>query len=309
MEPSTAASGGTCAGEKTTPAQAQDRRRLRALPEFAVPQTGNSWPESATAMEHGAEPAGPKKHSNTEGLACDNVACVYYGITDATVHALIAYGGHGKHEWIQDLYCQACEHKFTVRRHTVLYRLKTPSARVAEALTFLAEGVDVSVLKRTWRIGEGTLRMWLTRAGLHAAKLHDHFFQRLKFQHIQLDELWANARSGQTSREVWVWTTMEVTTKVVPVIRLGPRTLAVAYAVVHELRQRMQAGHPLPVFSTDGLQLYFYALTAHFGQWVTSVGRRKRVWQIAADFIYGQVKKVQRRRRLIKVELQMLWGE
>ena len=102
---------------------------------------------------------------------------------------------------------------------------------------------------------------------------------------------------------------MEVTTKIVPVIRLGPRTLAVAQEVVHELHQRMQTGQPLPVFSTDGLRLYFYALTAHFGQWVTPPGRPKRVWQLAADFIYGQVKKVQRRRRLIKVELQMLWGE
>jgi hypothetical protein len=102
---------------------------------------------------------------------------------------------------------------------------------------------------------------------------------------------------------------MEVTTKIIPVIRLGPRTLAAAYAVTHELRQRMAPGHPLPVFTTDGLRLYFYALTAHFGHWVTPAGSRKRVWQIAADFIYGQVKKVQRRRRLIKVELQMLWGE
>ena len=91
----------------------------------------------------------------------------------------------------------------------------------------------------------------MTRAGLRAAKLHEQFFQRLKFQHLQRDELWANVR--QTSREVWVWTSVEVTTKIVPVIRLGPRTLAMAYAVVHELRQRMQAGHPLPVFSTDGL--------------------------------------------------------
>ena len=137
---------------------------------------------------------GPKKHANTEGYACDNEVCKYYGITDATIHALIAYGGHGKHEWIQDLYCEACEHKFTVRRDTMLYRLKTPSGEVAEALTYLAEGVDVSVLERTTGKGEGTLRTWLTRAGLHAAKLHEHFFQRLTFQHSQLDELWANAR-------------------------------------------------------------------------------------------------------------------
>ena len=81
-----------------------------------------------------------------------------------------------------------------VRRHTVLYRLKTHSVRVAEALTFLAEGVDVSVLERIWQISEGTLRTWLTRAGLHAEKLHEHFFRGLRFEHIQLDELWANAR-------------------------------------------------------------------------------------------------------------------
>ncbi len=42
-----------------------------------------------------------------------------------------------------------------------------------EALTFLAEGVDVSVLERVWQIGEGTLRTWLTRVGLHTEELHE----------------------------------------------------------------------------------------------------------------------------------------
>jgi hypothetical protein len=92
------------------------------------------------------------------GYSCDNRACVYYWIADETIHALVAYGGHGKYERILDLLCQACGHKFTVRRHTVLYRLKPPSARVAEALTFLAKGVDMSVLERVWVIGEGMLR-------------------------------------------------------------------------------------------------------------------------------------------------------
>ena len=105
------------------------------------------------------------------------MACVYYGTTDATIHALIAYRRHGNHEWIQGLYCDACQHTFTVRRDTVLYRLKTPSAEVAEALIYLAEGVDGSVLERTTGKGEGTLRTWLTRAGLHAVQLHEHFFQ------------------------------------------------------------------------------------------------------------------------------------
>ncbi len=77
---------------------------------------------------------------------------------------------------------------------------------------------------------------------------------------------------------------------------------------MHELRQRLQAGSALPVFSSDGLRLYFYALTAHFGQWIWPEGGRKRAWQLAADLVYGQVKKSQRRRRLVKVERVMLWG-
>ena len=49
-------------------------------------------------------------------------------------------------------------------------------------------------------------------------------------------------------------------------------------------------------------------MTAHFGQWISPDGGRKRLWQLAADFIYGQVKKLQRRRRLVKVERVMLCG-
>jgi IS1 family transposase len=249
---------------------------------------------------------GRKQGSVTAGNACDNERCEYYGITDPAIHALVADGHHGKYERIQDLKCQACGHKFTVRRHTVLYRLKTRSGRVAEALTFLAEGVDVSVLERVGQIGEGTLRTWLTRAGLQAEKVQEHFFGGLRFEHIQLDELWANVR--RESQEVWVWVAMEATTKIVPVIQLGPRTLEVAYVVVHELRARMQAGLVLPVFSSDGRRLYCYALTAHFGHWLVPDGGRKRLWQLAVDFIYGQVKKFQRRRRLVKVERVMLCG-
>ena len=291
-------------------------------PRLLKPKTGLDCPlcqaEPATDVNEGRATVSPRpwrevrslrgrqKASQTRGYACDNPTCVYFGITAPAIHALVADGHHGKHECIQDLKCQACGHKFAVRRHTVLYRLKTHSARVAEALTFLAEGVDVSVLERVWHIGEGTLRTWLTRAGLHAAKVHEHFFQRLRLDHIQLDELWAQVR--QESQEVWVWVAMEATTKIVPVIQLGPRTLERAYAVVHELRGRLQPGATLPVFSSDGLRLYFYALTAHFGHWIWPEGERQRVWQLATDFLYGQVQKFQRRRRLVKVNRVMLWG-
>jgi IS1 family transposase len=222
------------------------------------------------------------------------------------IHALVGYGSHGKQEKIQDLMCQACKKKFTVRRDTVLYRLRTHSEKVVHALALLAEGVDVSTLARVMGIGEGTLRTWLTRAGQHAEKLHSKFFQELIFRHIQLDELWVNVR--HTTEQMWLWVAMEATTKVIPVLRLGPRTLDMAMDVTHELFQRMQSGC-WPIFSSDGLNLYFYALTAHVGRWVLPEGAHKPVWEIAAGFLYAQVKKIHRRRRLVKVEHHVLWGE
>ena len=53
---------------------------------------------------------GKRKRVKTEGYACPNEGCDYYGITDASIRALLgySYGRHGKHEAIRDLHCQAC---------------------------------------------------------------------------------------------------------------------------------------------------------------------------------------------------------
>jgi IS1 family transposase len=249
---------------------------------------------------------GRKKTIHTQGYACNNPECIYYHIIDERIHALVGYGYHGKQERIQDLMCQACKKKFTVRRDTALYRLKTHTEKIGFALALLAEGVDVSALERVMGIGEGTLRTWLTRAGMHTARLHTRFFQELIFRHIQLDELWANVR--QATQEVWLWVATEATTKIIPVMQLGPRSLDMAMAIVHSLCRSMQSDCS-PVFTTDGLKLYFYALTAHFGGWTLPDGARKPVWKVATELLYAQVKKIHRRRKLVKVERRMLWGE
>jgi hypothetical protein len=66
----------------------------------------------------------------------------------------------------------------------------------------------------------------------------------------------------------------------------------------------------IPLFTSDGLNRYFYALTAHFGPWlpVRRRGRNVRQWQVAAGLIYGQVKKSYRRRKLVRVTPVMRLG-
>jgi hypothetical protein len=82
-----------------------------------------------------------------------------------------------------------------------------------------------------------------------------------------------------------------------------------AHLLIHSLRELL-APCCVPLFTSDGLNLYFYALTAHFGQWlqVRRRGRNVCQWQVAAGLIYGQVKKSYRRRKLVRVTRVMRLG-
>ena len=123
---------------------------------------------------------GAPKRILTQGFACPKQACRYYGITDAQVHALVGDGTEGKRERIQTLRCQACHTTFSTRRHTPLYRLKTVSHRIAEVLSALAEGLDVSAAARVFGHHPTTITTWVTRAGEHSATLHDRWLQHLR---------------------------------------------------------------------------------------------------------------------------------
>jgi IS1 family transposase len=213
---------------------------------------------------------------------------VYYWITDAQVHALVGDGLHGKTERIQTFRCQACGTTFSARRHTPLYRLKTAPHRISEVLTALAEGLDTSAAVRVFGYHHATITTWLTRAGAHSTTLHNHWFRDLSLPHIQLDELRTRLRSR--THILWLWLAVDPLSKIIPVLEVGARSQASAHAVVHELHQRL-APSCLPVFTSDGLNHYFYALTAHFGQWVHRAGQRTHRWQVDAQLIYGQLKK------------------
>src|SRR5437763_885259 len=76
--------------------------------------------------------------------------CAYFRIADGRIHALVGDGTHGRNERSQTFRCQACGATFSARRDTPLYRLKTPSHRVGEVLTALAEGLDVSAAARVF---------------------------------------------------------------------------------------------------------------------------------------------------------------
>jgi hypothetical protein len=194
---------------------------------------------------------GRKKKIRSEGFFCPNKSCEYYGITEEAIHALV---GYGTQEVFRDFKCQACGKKFTARRNTILYRLKSPSGLIEKILWLLALGVDASALEEVFEIREITIRTWLCRSWMQGKNLHERYLAELKLVHVQLDELWANVKDR--GQDMCVWIASDAKTKIIPVMQVGARNQEMAFSVVHELKGRLAVGGE-PVFSTDGLKHYF----------------------------------------------------
>jgi transposase-like protein len=190
---------------------------------------------------------GPPKRINTQGFACPNHQCPYFGITDAHIHALVGDGTHGRAEQIQTFRCQACHTTFSARRHTPLYRLKTPSHQVAVVLTALG----------SWA------RSFSRRACLRLPASHDHYLVDSSWR-VRTDLARAlllpspapTPPVGRTAHQttqlpkvLWLWLAIDPCTKLLPVLHLGPRTQNVAHMVIHSCDNSwlLAASHSSPV--------------------------------------------------------------
>jgi hypothetical protein len=105
------------------------------------------------------------------------------------------------------------------------------------------------------------------RAGEHAHTLHERFFFHLQLPHLQLDELRTGLRCAK--QVLWLWLAIDPLTKILPVLQMDPRTQHMVHLLIHSLRQRLAPGC-LPIFTSDGLNLYFYAA-------------RSPLWPVASD--------------------------
>lgn len=246
-------------------------------------------PPDIIPWSHVKSQRGRRKVLVSEGHACPNKACLYYGITDQHIHALVGDGIEGVREPIQWWRCQACGERFSERHDTAMRWLKTPSRRVQEVVTALGEGVDQAAAVRIFKHHPTTIARWLRRAGQLDKPLHDRFFSRFVAHYIQLDELKTKTRK---MGEIWVWVALDVSTRVMIALHIGPRNQNSAYQLLHEVKHRLDEA-PIPVFSSDGLKMYFYAITAHYGCWLPPLpGKRAWHWMVDERVLFAQLHKL-----------------
>jgi transposase-like protein/IS1 family transposase len=248
---------------------------------------------------------GRTKRLATQGHACPNPNCPYFGVVDQQLHALVGNGKRGKDKEIQYWRCQMCRKDFTSRLHTPLYCLKSDEGQIILVLMLLAEGCDFSVLVRCSGHSEATVSRWLERMGKHSGLLHNRYFQGLLLSHVQVDELccWVR-RVGK----MWLWLAIDPVTKILPSLHLGQRKNDDAMALIHDLKQRLRECC-VPAFTSDGLNAYFYALTAHFGKWYRPVGARLDRWKVSELLLHGQLVKQRKRGKTKFAVMRMLWGK
>ena len=151
MDPAAAGSEEKCEETMQTAGNAAQKRGGR----FCVAEKGKKG-----AANRGTPPpwserkgrGGRRKQTSTARNFCPNPECEYYRIDDEKIHALVWDGKHGKHETIRDLKCQACGKKFTSRKNTILYRLKTDPEKIGKILHLLAGGGGwISAGRGVWR--------------------------------------------------------------------------------------------------------------------------------------------------------------
>jgi hypothetical protein len=111
------------------PSRSQEGAKRSRLPRLLKPRTPDDCPACrlASPVSSGVGPApapvrpwsevksrrGAPKRIDTQGFACPNPQCAYFGKTDVHFHALVGDGKHGRAERIQTFRCQACRTTFT----------------------------------------------------------------------------------------------------------------------------------------------------------------------------------------------------
>src|SRR5262252_6511525 len=254
---------------------------------------------------------------------CPHTDCDYRGWLG--LGNLRANGHPSGGPWRQ-FHCTACDGFFPEHHGTIFHGKQAEIDLIVRVLACLAEGLGIRATARVFEVEANTVLHWLVEAAEQLTAFSAYFLCDLHVKQLQLDELYAvlrDLKAGVLSADEamkrlerspsWVWTAMDPDSKLLLVIDVGTRTLAMAQRVVHQVVQRLAPGC-VPLCLTDGLKAYSTAFLTHFGQWIQPARRRdkgplpKPRWVPVPALLYAQMVKSYRRRRIVGVKHRVVFG-
>src|SRR5215468_128965 len=247
-----------------------------------------------SAVLHGSPPVRPapmpptNRHPRTVDTSahfCPHTGCDYRGwLGLGNVRA----NGHPNSGPWRQLHCTACAGYFPAHHGTIFHGKQAAVELIVRVVACLAEGLGIRATARVFEVAPTTVLHWLVEAAEQLRAFSAYFLCDLHLEQLQLDEVYAVLRAlkaGEVNDDEalsrlerapsWVWTAMDPTSKLLVVVDIGSRTLAMAQRVVHQVVQVLAPGC-VPLFLSDGYPHYLHAIVAHFGHWVQLPRRQAR---------------------------------
>ncbi len=150
---------------------------------------------------------------------------------------------------------------------------KLPSAKRAEILGLMAEGVSLRVITRITGVSKNTLAKLVEDAGQAFSEYQDKVLRNLPCKRVQVDEIWSfvyakaknvgTAKSAQADAgDIWTWTAICADTKLIPSFYVGKRDGDAAFEFIGDLVVRLANRVQL---TSDGHKPYLQAVEECFG--------------------------------------------
>ena len=315
------------------PAQPKRKRSTAPKPFAGLTQKPHCvWCEQETGETVPAPPPRPELRPSTNRRPrtvdtsmhfCPHLNCEYRGWLG--LGNLRANGHPHGGPWRQ-FHCTSCNGFFPEHHGTIFHGKQAEVERIVRVLTCLAEGLGIRATGRVFEVEANTVLHWLEEAAEQLRAFSAYFLCDVHVEQLQLDELYAvlrDLKAGAISEDEalerlerspdWVWTVMDPKSKLLVVVDVGIRTLAMAQRVLHQLVQVLALGC-VPLFLTDGFNEYRMAILTHFGHWVQPERRQdkgplpKPRWMPLPALLYAQTVKVYRRRRLVGITHRVVFG-
>ena len=274
-------------------------------------------PEPMPPTHRRRRPVDPSRHF------CPHAGCRYRGWLG--LGHLRANGHPSGGPWRQ-FHCTSCPGYFLETPGTLFHGKQAAVELIVRVVAWVAEGLGIRATARGFEVAPTTVLQELVEAAEQLRAFSVYFLCDLPLEQLQLDELYAGLRelkAGELSDEeamqrlkrspYWVWTVMDPTSKLLVVVEVGRRPLAMAQRVVPQVPEALAPGW-VPLFLTDGLKDSTTALLSHCGQWMPPERRQERGplpkprWIPRPALLYAQVVQSYRRRRLVGVTHRVVFG-
>ncbi len=150
---------------------------------------------------------------------------------------------------------------------------KLPSAKRAQILTLLCEGVSMRAISRIADVSINTVSKALVDAGKFCAAFHDDQVRNVKAKRIQVDEIWSFTAAKQKNvatmkkpvdgaGDTWTWTALDADTKLIVSHFVGGRDGDCASMFMEDVAVRLVNRVQL---TSDGHKAYLEAVEGAFG--------------------------------------------